>query len=237
MRELSISATLSFLKNSAKVAATSAGLLTSGQVDVAGKHFSKQTVIVGPTDSTLDKGAIGTIGFCLIKNVAAAGVPDAPVVTVTTAGTPGSTTRKYVVVANFADGSKSVSNEFTIATSNATLNGTNYDIVAWTDVGAATYDIYRTVSGGTPSTTGLIHSGSTTSPYNDQGDAGDSSSVPAAVSSNKPVGFSDASHTNYTDYQLLLKAGESNMFRFQGTNIHRKSGGGNTEIEFTLIED
>src|SRR6266540_516474 len=232
-RELSLSASLGFSKNGAKFDATSAGLLSSGSVDVAGDNAIKENQFIDRTGLTLDKGAIGVIGFALLKNLATAGVPDAPVVTVTIAGAAGTTSRTYVVVANFADGSKSVSNAFAIATTNATLDGTNYDIVAWTDVGAATYDIYRTVSGGTPSTTGLIHSGSTTSPYNDQGAAGDSASVPAAIASIKAFEIG----ADGTNWPLQLKAGESNLFRWNATDMHVRAAGPPVPIEDTLIED
>lgn len=232
-RELQLSAQLSFNKNGASFTATSAGLLTSGSVDVTGDNAIKENQTIDRAGLTLDKGAIGTIGFAFLKNLATAGVPSAPVVTVTTAGTPGVTTRKYRVVANFDDGSLSVSDEFTIATTNATLNGSNYDIVAWTDMGAATYDIYRTASAGTPSTTGLIHSGSTSSPYNDQGAAGDSASVPTAISS--PQAFEIGA--DGSTWPLTLRAGESGMFRWNDTDVYVRAAGPPVAIEDTLIED
>jgi hypothetical protein len=230
---LTLQAILQFTKNGATVESTSAGLLSSGMFDVAGQYYAKVPLNVDRAGTTLDKGSIGTIGMVMLKNLGTAGVPDAPVVTVTTAGTPGATTRKYKVVANFADGSISVSDEFTIATTNATLNGSNYDVVAWTDVGADTYDIYRTVSGGTPATTGLIAAGETGSSYNDQGAAGDSASVPAEVASD----FAFEYCSDGAAWDFKAKAGEPALFRFNETDIHVRAAGPPVEIEPTLIED
>jgi hypothetical protein len=91
------------------------------------------------------------------------------------------------------------------------------------------------VSGGTPSTVGKIHSGSTTSPYNDQGAAGDASSVPAEIASNKPVLIGP----DGSIYPDMLYAGETQLRRANPadmTDIHVKSLGGFTELEQLLVE-
>jgi hypothetical protein len=65
-------------------------------------------------------------------------------------------------------------------TGNATLTGTNLNTITWTAVdGAATYNIYRTTSYGTPSSTGLI--GNTASlTFNDTGIAA-TGSIPTST--------------------------------------------------------
>lgn len=78
--------------------------------------------------------------------------------TVTPQGTGGAATWGYEIVGVKANGSRGVvSTEGTTAVGNATLDGTNFNRVTWTDVaGYATYEIWRSTSGGTPATTGLI---------------------------------------------------------------------------------
>ncbi|MDB5181881.1 MAG: exported protein of unknown function, partial [Candidatus Saccharibacteria bacterium] len=81
--------------------------------------------------------------------------PTAP--TLATAGTAGTTTYGYKVSALDGLGETLASTETTIATGNATLTATNRIAITWKSVGGAVqYKIYRTTSGGTPATTGLI---------------------------------------------------------------------------------
>ena len=94
--------------------------------------------------------------------------PSAPVIT--QGGTPATTDYTYKVVAKDANGGGSIASSGTQTTAGAaTLNSTNYNTVSWTAVlGAASYDVYRTASAGTPSTTGFI--GNTASlTFNDTG--------------------------------------------------------------------
>lgn len=97
---------------------------------------------------------------------------------ITQGGTPGTTSYTYRVTAYNSDGESIACTALATATGNATLSAVNYNTLTWTAVtGATGYYIYRTVSGGTPSTTGYI--GTTTAvTYNDDGDAGDGASVP-----------------------------------------------------------
>jgi hypothetical protein len=87
-------------------------------------------------------------------------------------GASGATSYSYNVTSVTAGGESVVSTVATTATGNATLDGTNYNQVTWAAVvGATAYNVYRTASGGTPSSTGLI--GRTTALlFNDQGLAG-----------------------------------------------------------------
>ena len=81
--------------------------------------------------------------------------PAAP--TVVTQGTAGSTTYTYAIVANDGLGDTVASTGTSITTGNATLNGSNFNRITWNRVGGAiSYKVYRTSSGGTPSSTGLI---------------------------------------------------------------------------------
>lgn len=103
--------------------------------------------------------------------------PGAP--TVTPQGTGGGTTWTYRFAAvTGPDGKESDAGATgTTAVGNATLNGTNFNRLTWTAVtGAYGYNVYRTVAGGTPNTTGKINSsivvGTT---FDDTGLAGDGS--------------------------------------------------------------
>lgn len=110
-----------------------------------------------------------------------------------TAGTPGSTSYTYAICAVDSNGGQACSSTHTIASGNATLDGTNYINVSLGQLsdyrlGASSFKVYRTASSGTPSSTGLI--GTITVPTNidttgsvvalaDQGLAGDSTTLPA----------------------------------------------------------
>jgi hypothetical protein len=97
---------------------------------------------------------------------------------ITQGGTPGTTHYSYAVTAVNSVGETLACTEVETTTGNATLNTTNYNTLTWTEVtGATSYNIYRTASAGTPSTTGYIGN-ATTETYNDDGDAGDSAVVP-----------------------------------------------------------
>jgi len=108
--------------------------------------------------------------------------PSAPVIT--QGGTPASTHYTYAVVAKDANGGGSIASSTTQTTTGAaTLNGTNYNIITWSAItGAASYDVYRTASSGTPSTTGLLANTAALT-YNDQGAAGNSNATPTINSS------------------------------------------------------
>jgi hypothetical protein len=68
--------------------------------------------------------------------------------TVTPQGTPGATAYSYVVVTTKEDGSVTRSAVGSTATGNATLSGTNFNLVEWAAIAGATkYEVYRTVGG------------------------------------------------------------------------------------------
>ncbi len=77
-------------------------------------------------------------------------------------GTAGTTKYKFRVVPCDADGCAvgSASDEVTVDDGNAVLDATDHVCITWRDLDeAVSYDVYRTFSGGTPSSTGLIATG------------------------------------------------------------------------------
>ena len=110
-----------------------------------------------------------------------------PQPTVTPVGTAGSTTYSYAIVANDGGGGVTAAGPVrTITTGNATLSATNKNGIAWGTSSfpngglAPTYSIYRTQAAGTsPTTTGMIASGLTSSPFYDVGQPADGSAAPA----------------------------------------------------------
>ena len=111
-------------------------------------------------------------------------IADVGAPSVTPQGTGGSTSWGYSVVGVDANGNKTaVSTEGTTAAGNATLDGTNFNRVEWTDVaGIVTYEIHRTTAGGTPGTTGLIGTvGSGVELFDDTGLAVSDATAPNAT--------------------------------------------------------
>ena len=109
--------------------------------------------------------------------------PGAPTVTpVSTGGGGTSTTWSYVIVALDLNGfTTAAGSTGTTAAGSSTLDnsGTQQNNLTWTAIsGAASYAIYRTVAGGTPSTTGKIGT-SVNNTFSDVGTAGDATTAPA----------------------------------------------------------
>jgi parallel beta-helix repeat protein len=97
--------------------------------------------------------------------------PAAPTVYVT--GVAGSTTYGYKVTAYDGLGETLASTETQVTTGNATLTGSNYNLIVPVRIpGAVSYKVYRTTAAGTPATTGLIGTiagGATTFSLSDTG--------------------------------------------------------------------
>ena len=111
----------------------------------------------------------------------------APTVTpISTGGGGTATTWSYVIVAKDVNGqTANAGSTGTTAVGSSTLDnsGTQQNNLTWAfSSGAASYDIYRTVAGGTPSTTGKIGN-ATTNSFSDVGTAGDSTTAPSVNSS------------------------------------------------------
>lgn len=102
-------------------------------------------------------------------------------VSVTQAGTPGTTTYYYWCTATNASGETLLSPSRITTTSNATLSGTNYNVITCATVtGATGYKAYRTATATAPSGTGnyLVGSSATTT-INDQSNTLQSATIPA----------------------------------------------------------
>ena len=76
--------------------------------------------------------------------------------TVTAQGTTGSTSYTYLVADVSNAGTLAPATGVANSAGNATLTPTNSMLISWTGILGHTYNIYRSVSGGTPSSTGLI---------------------------------------------------------------------------------
>jgi hypothetical protein len=113
--------------------------------------------------------------------------PGAP--TITRIGAAGTNTWTYRIVAKLSDGSHTPAGAAaSITNGDETLDATNKNSLSWTAVtGAASYDVYRTVAGFSPSTIGKIANVSTNA-YIDAGAAGDSSAAPTANTTGRVTG-------------------------------------------------
>ncbi len=197
---------------------------------------TKYNKSIATSDSSFALESVGTIGYVRIKNLAQAVVvstPDLPVIS--PQGTPGAATWTYKIVALQSDGTYSAASAAgSTATGNATLTGSNYNQIDWTAItGATSYAVYRTVSGGTPSTLGLI--GTVTAgvvTFNDTGMAGDTTTAPATAADNLLL----IGHTSGT-YVLSLKGGELNVFRWNSAALHHKSNTRIVPCEITILDD
>lgn len=93
-------------------------------------------------------------------------------------GTPGVISYSYAIASVNATGVSKASQVKVCATGNATLSVTNFNRLTWmADPAATSYNIYRTASGGTPASTGLIGTVSVVT-FDDTGIAGDSAAAP-----------------------------------------------------------
>jgi parallel beta-helix repeat protein len=153
------------------------GTIMADQLDSNGNLILRGSAGVG-INTTSPTASLQNAGGFINSALSA---PAAP--TVTTQGTAGSTGYTYAVTAYDGIGETLASTGTTIATGNATLNGTNFNRIVPVRVsGAVSYKIYRTASGGTPATTGLIGTlagGASTFQFDDTGIAG-GAAVPAA---------------------------------------------------------
>lgn len=195
-----------------------------------GAQYNKDVTTV---DGTFSLASITTIGCVKIKNRAQQVVvvpPAAPVVT--PQGAAGVVTWTYKLVAIQSDGTTSaVGVAGSTAVGNAALNSTDFNQLTWDAVtGADHYDIYRTVAGGTPSTTGKI--GSTTlNQFNDTGLAGDGTTAPIVASDNLILLGADG-----ITYPLSLFGQEIFMGRWNAAVIHHKANTRTVPVDITLLD-
>lgn len=91
----------------------------------------------------------------------------------------GTTTWGYTVVARRGNMMISETLETQITNGPATLDGSDTNTIIWTaQIGATSYDVYRTTANGTPATTGLISQAQTGTSFVDTGAAGDGTTPP-----------------------------------------------------------
>jgi hypothetical protein len=138
----------------------------------------------------------------------------APSFTVTQQGTAGSTSYTYVVQGVLANGSTTPITTITTSTGNATLGASNFNRITITaQVGIFSYNVYRSVSSGTPSGLGLISNigvnfQSTATPFADDKATTATGSVP--TNTTDMTGYVSASyykHQPYTSAQITAMTG------------------------------
>jgi hypothetical protein len=126
--------------------------------------FRNAAGILEVNSGTAGKWAAVKLGTVALQAIAD---PAAPVIT--NGGTPGSTAYSYVVSCRSGDGQPTAGSAAgSTATGNATLSGTNYNIISFTiPTGASFCNAYRTVGGATQ---GKINAANlTASPFSDTG--------------------------------------------------------------------
>lgn len=133
--------------------------------------------IIEHNSGTAGQFATSLQGMTLIK-----GLSNPTITSVVTGGTTGSAVWGYKIVAKLADGTTTAASPQVTTTSNngaSTLDATHTQTISWSAIsGATSYDVYRTQSGGTPSSLGKIGN-STGTNLVDTGLAGDSSTAPS----------------------------------------------------------
>lgn len=227
--ELKVGLSLNYLKNGAIIQRS-----LSDQFPVAGNVALQNIASIGTADETLDLGDVATLGYLLLHNLEAyveVTTPAAPAIT--NQGTAGAATWSYKIVAKQADVSYSAASAAgSTATGNATLTGVNFNRLTWAVVaGAASYDIYRTAHGTSPSTDGKIGNTAATT-FDDTGLAGDAGTPPATGVDNVIlVG------ANGTSYPIQLKGEDFALFRFNGAAVHAKANTIAAKLEYILISD
>jgi hypothetical protein len=219
---------------------------SSQSITLLGTKGTKYNKLIGSSDGTFDLDEVTTIGVVQIANRGAHSNLSVPTgAAVVSAGTPGSTSYSYKVVAVQDDGLggqllSAASSVAIITTGNATLDSSNYNVISWNSIdNISLYYIYRTASAGTPSSTGLIAT-ATTNSFNDQGSAGDSTTPPTNTDDNIIL----IGHTSGT-YTIKLKGGEVFPFRWNQAALHHKcntrSGGpgsaAGVPCEITILDD
>ena len=182
-----------------------------GNLDTNISRVAAGTIAVG---NGTQSNASGTVQTGILQadyvNLVVAGAPDAP--TITNGGATGVATWSYVLVGKDAQGNLVASNAGSTTTGNATLSSGNFNIITVSSqsTGAVTYDVYRTVVGTSPTTTGkigtIVPSNTTGNVLNDTGLAGNSAAVPAnTVTSgiNNAGTYTDSTGAVGTSGQLL----------------------------------
>lgn len=140
--------------------------------------------------------------------------------TVTRFGTAGTTTYTYAITATDGVGETLLSTAASTTTGNATLSASNYNRVSWTKISSAvSYKIYRTASGGTPSSLGLIgtvNSSATAMQFDDTGIAG----TTAAPTTNTTGGSSVQGTANSSALAVTSTSATSQLVVIKASAAH-----------------
>jgi hypothetical protein len=154
--------------------------------------------------------------------ISALSTPAAP--TVTSVGANANTvTWSYTVTAVSASGGETLASSAgsVSASDNSTLTSSNYNQLTWNPViGAVNYKLYRTVSGGTPSSTGLIGTSSSLI-FNDTGIAAAGSSPTVNTTGNLTVNSSNTVFkptTNSTTAFQVQNSSGTQLLNVDSTN-------------------
>lgn len=120
---------------------------------VTGRDYNADLGVAVNADET---ALFGTNNACFPSDLllSQTTAPAAP--TVTQGGTAATTNYSYGI-GSVANVGLAMSAATQTTTGPATLNTTNFNIISWTGFYGQTYNVYRTASSGTPSTTGLIY--------------------------------------------------------------------------------
>ena len=132
---------------------------------------NKEKVYIGVGEPTiLDLSEVDPLGFIYLKNLGDSLIktPNQPIITAE--NNPGLVTWGYKIVANQTpDANTIASPEGIVTNGNDTLTEDNYNFIQWLPVGGANdYDVYRTISGGTPTLLGWFANVKATNTFIDE---------------------------------------------------------------------
>lgn len=149
-----------------------ASMTFTNQQGTGGTMFSHGHFVIGEGSNgvTDDSSQLHVKGDLEVNGIKAVKLASISISSVTNSGVAGSTRYTYVVAAYCFNQTIVVSDSLATTTGNATLSGSNFNVITWTQVvGAYKYVIYR-ITGG--SAQGVITTrGQATTSYNDQNGA------------------------------------------------------------------
>ena len=179
-----------------------------------GLIYAGDDYTVGVTPPTVHEFDGGSDRLLLTIPNTAAGffpTPAAPILLGYVLSSDGATDYKYAITAIDVNGKHTIGSPVLDAPAgHATLSATDQVMISWAAVsGAVSYNIYRTVSAGTPSTTGLIGTtGALT--FSDAGGAGDGATLPITnttiLATPVPVNAGPFGTPGATDYKYVVVA-------------------------------
>ena len=137
--------------NTTPITDTGTGTVYINQPDGKGNLINRGTAAFSVNTTT------STASMTLQGSLQATALPAPAAPTITKTGVAGGTTYTYKVTAFDGVGETAASAPGSIGTANAILSGANFNTITWVQIpGTISYKVYRTASGGTPASTGLI---------------------------------------------------------------------------------